>query len=293
MNKKDPKSRSWLLTIPEAHYDQTTVEKNLERYTYIGQLEQGGKTAYKHWQVLIQQPANSPIRFSTLKRLFPKAHLERRKGTLSEAIAYVTKEETSLGVFIGNGVISVDEKTDSKPSKLETLHARVLAGESVNQILLDDPKAWFHGRNLERLANAVASENSKRLREIEAVYLWGKTGVGKTRSLWEKYGASMYRVSDYSHPWDSYKGEKTLVLDEFYGQYMPFNLLLNVLDRYPLELPARYANKQANWEKIYLVSNVPLSEQYIETQEKNPEAWRALLRRIGKVVEVKGASDVP
>lgn len=282
MNKKDSKSRSWLLTLPEAKYDKATLEAKLGNYTYIGQLEEGSETGYRHWHVLIEQ--KSPIRFSTLKKKFPIGRLETRRGTVAEALAYVTKEETSLGVTIQNGLIEAAEKT-SKPSRLEQLHARVLAGESVNQILLDDPKAWFYGRNLERLANAVAVENSKKLRDVEAVYLWGKTGVGKTRSLWERYGNSMYRVSDYSHPWDSYKGEKVLVLDEFYGQ-LAFSLLLNVLDRYPLEIPARYANKQANWEKVYLVSNVPLENQYADIQRFNPNGWEALNRRIGEVREM-------
>lgn len=284
MNKKDPKSRGWLLTLPETEYEQKFVEAKLERYTYIGQLECGENSGYRHWQILIEQPS-SPIRFSTLKRLFPKGHIEARRGTVAEALAYVTKEETSLGVRISNGTITADEKT-SKPSRLEELHARILAGESVNQILLDDPKAWFYGRNLERLANAVAVEKSKKLRDVEAVYLWGKTGVGKTRSLWERYGNKMYRVSDYSHPWDAYKGEKILVLDEFYSSNLPFNFLLNVLDRYPLDLPARYANKQANWEKVYLVSNVPLTSQYADVQRFNPNGWEALTRRIGEVKEM-------
>lgn len=283
MNKKDSKSRSWLLTLPEADYDKATLEAKLGNYTYIGQLEEGSKTGYRHWHVLIEQ--KSPIRFSTLKKKFPIGRLETRRGTVAEALAYVTKEETSLGVTIQNGLIEADEKT-SKPSRLEQLHARVLAGESVNQILLDDPKAWFYGRNLERLANAYAMETSKKLRNVEAVYIWGKTGVGKTRSLWETYGKSMYRVSDYSHPWDSYKGEKILVLDEFYSTNIPFNFLLNVLDRYPLDLPARYANKQANWEKVYLVSNVPLESQYADIQRFNPNGWEALTRRIGEVKEM-------
>ena len=56
--------------------------------------------------------------------------------------------------------------------------------------------------------------------------------------------------------------------------------MLNYLDGYPLELPARYAQRTACFETVYITTNIPLNQQYTRIQETQPETWRAFLRRI-------------
>ena len=62
---------------------------------------------------------------------------------------------------------------------------------------------------------------------------------------------------------------------------------MDYLDGYPLALPARYANRQACYETVYLISNIDLKEQYVNVQVKEPETWRAFLRRIHQVIEYR------
>ena len=59
--------------------------------------------------------------------------------------------------------------------------------------------------------------------------------------------------------------------------------MLNYLDIYPLHLPARYIDRVACYTKVYITSNIPLSEQYKAEQQSRPETWKAFLRRIHKV----------
>ena len=59
--------------------------------------------------------------------------------------------------------------------------------------------------------------------------------------------------------------------------------MLNYCDIYPIDLPARYANRFACYETVYIISNWELEQQYKEVQEDNPESWRAFLRRIHEV----------
>jgi len=58
----------------------------------------------------------------------------------------------------------------------------------------------------------------------------------------------------------------------------------NYLDGYPISLPARYSNKQACYEKVFIVSNLDLHEQYKDEQKLQREVWAAFLRRINKVL---------
>ena len=63
--------------------------------------------------------------------------------------------------------------------------------------------------------------------------------------------------------------------------------MLNYCDIYPIQLPARYANKFACYETVYIISNWSLEDQYKEVQKDNPESWKAFLRRIHEVTIYK------
>jgi len=69
--------------------------------------------------------------------------------------------------------------------------------------------------------------------------------------------------------------------------------MLNYLDVYPLWLRARYNNKIACYTKAFIISNIPLSEQYRNIQSENPEIWQAFLRRIHKVYSFDESKDKP
>ena len=101
----------------------------------------------------------------------------------------------------------------------------------------------------------------------------------------EKYSYScVYRVTAYdAHPFDSYAGEDVLLLDE-YSSNFKIRDLLNYLDGYPLNLPARYSNRVACYTKVYIISNLCLSKQYPDIQFDSPATFAALLRRINKVI---------
>ena len=59
--------------------------------------------------------------------------------------------------------------------------------------------------------------------------------------------------------------------------------MLNYCDIYPISLPARYSNKVACYETVYILSNTSLESQYQEVQKEEPETWAAFLRRIHEV----------
>ena len=60
--------------------------------------------------------------------------------------------------------------------------------------------------------------------------------------------------------------------------------MLLYCDIYPIELPSRYTNKFACYNKIYIISNWPLESQFKSIQDNDRESWNAFIRRINKVV---------
>lgn len=279
--QQSDRSYSWILTIPAFDeknpsdtqtFSQEEVEEALSSYTYSGQLERGESTGYLHWQVYIENPTQ--VRFSTLKKKFSTAHLEMRRGTKQQALDYVSKSETFEGVRIGNGMIDTSEE-QGKRNDIEKYHELIMSGVPVNQVIIQYPGAVRFSSNLDRLEMARQEMMAKmtRIRHVKVSYLSGRTGTGKTRYMNEKFGASAYRVTNYSHPFDSYRGEKILILDEFRSS-LSIGDTLNTLDGYPVELPARYRNKWLFADEIWMVSNWSFDRQYKDEPSEDVEAFR-------------------
>lgn len=53
-------------------------------------------------------------------------------------------------------------------------------------------------------------------------------------------------------------------------------------------LPARFSNKYACYDTVYIISNWGLEKQYSELQKEDTASWKAFLRRISEVREYKG-----
>ena len=81
---------------------------------------------------------------------------------------------------------------------------------------------------------------------------------------------------------DNYNGQRILVFEEFRSQ-IEIGAMLNYLDNYKIWLPARYADKVSVYDKVYIISNWKLEEQYEGIQRLHPLTWQAFIRRIDKV----------
>ena len=119
--------------------------------------------------------------------------------------------------------------------------------------------------------------------------MYGHSGTGKTRSIYERHPASeICRITNYRKGkdiyFDSYHGQDVLVFEEFNSQ-IPIELMNSYLDVYPLFLPARYTDRISSYTTVYITSNYPIESQYIDVQNSRPETWKAFLRRIHTIIE--------
>lgn len=281
--KAKSRSCSWLITQSADKISFNDLVKALENYTYIGQLEQGkkgGEQGYKHYQIYIEN--ETQIEFKTLKKKLPNAHIESRQGTKKQAFDYVTKGETKIGEVFGNGDIDVtDEK--GKRNDIAEVMQMIEDGATDNDIRKAYPSQFVRYVNAITRARQVIMESQfeNTFRNITTTYIHGSTGKGKTRYVMEKYGyVNVYRITNYMHPFDMYKGQKIIIFEEFRSS-LKIEQMLNYLDGYPLTLPARYGDKVACFDTVYIISNIPLDSQYVNIQTEQPETYRAFLRRIG------------
>lgn len=297
-DKTDSRERGWIVTLPANTYDKEQVEEGLKNYSYLGQLERGtGLTeaspeGYLHWQIYIEN--DECIRFSTLKNKFPKGHFEVRKGTKQQAFDYVSKSDSAQGVVIYNGQMNLEESNPGRRSDLERFADLVKDGVRVIDLVRSDSRAVRYVRMLEDLQQKEDAVRNAELgwRPVKVTYLSGPTRVGKSSGVIGSYErGSVFRVTDYAHPFDGYSGQKVLILDEFSGQ-IPFSQMLNVLDGLVTELSARYNNKWAAYDTVWVISNQRLQHQYREVRSDPTLDWSAFEARFHSVKHMADSETV-
>lgn len=302
MATKDKQSRKYQLTInnpQEKGLDHDAIKKALEQLTaldYYCLADEIGATEHtRHSHIFLV--LRNPARFSRIKCLFPEAHIEAAKGTIQENRDYVAKSgkwaedpkaDTSIpGTFEESGE-PPEEPGQGARSDIAEIYRQIDEGMSNAEIMAANPDSAKHIHIMDKVRQDILEARYKDTwRDLDVTYLFGPTETGKTRGVMEAQGyGNVYRVTDYNHPFDRYAQEPVLCLDEFRSS-LPIGDMLEYLDGYPLALPARYANRQACYISVYIISNIDLTEQYPNVQVNEPETWKAFLRRIHHVIEYR------
>lgn len=296
-------SRKWNLVInhpQECGFTHDVICEKLSKFfpDYFCLADEiGCKTETFHTHIFVY--SHSPIQFNTLKNRFPIAHIEKAYGAVKENRDYILKEgkwkdtekeETSIdGSFYEFGTMPT-EAEEHNP-KMSKLIESIKDGKKTTEILDEYPEFALRVREIETLSQTLLREKYKceYRKNLEVIYLFGASGTGKTKYTFEQHSPEdICRITDYREgrgiSFDNYCGEDVLVFEEFDSR-IPIKDILNYLDIYPLSLPARYNNKTACYTKVYITSNLPLSEQYKDVQHLSPRTWQAFLRRVHKVFE--------
>ena len=289
-------TRKFQLTFnnPQTHgFTHERIRSILEQFPgleYWCMCDETGEQGTPHTHLYMA--SKNAIQYETIHRRFYGVHVEAANGSHRENRDYIRKEGKWLddAKHETNHPETFEEWGELPPdkSKSETQADRITQmvkdGKSNAEILAELPTAYSKLNYIEQARQTLLEAQYKdKWRELSVTYIWGETGAGKTRSIMEQHGYSkVYRVTDYTHPFDNYKGQDVILFEEFRSS-LPLAAMLNYLDGYPVELPCRYANKVACYTKVYLVSNIPLHEQYPNVQQNEPESWNAFNRRIHEV----------
>lgn len=301
------RSRKWLLTInnPQEHgYTHEYIKSALASFKAVKYWcmcdEVGGKKEVYHTHLFIM--GNNGILFSTVKKKFPKAHIDYCHGLAQENRDYIRKEGKYKGSIKAETNIkeTFEEMSDcpvEKPgqrSDLIDLYDMIKSGMDNYDILESDPAYLLQLDKIDRCRQIIKEKEFRnKFRELEVEYWSGKTGSGKTKTIMERYGyENVFRVTSYKYPFDNYRGQDIVIFEEFYNS-LAIQEMLILLDGYPLDLPCRYNNKTACFTKVFILSNVDLADQYESVQTDSRETWNAFLRRIHavKIFDDKGIKE--
>lgn len=298
-------SRKWLVTINNPTEKGYTHEKLVEimqqfkSVTYYCMSDEIGlETKTYHTHLFMYSP--SGVRFSTVQNRLPQCHIDYCNGTAQQNHDYVfkdgkyagsAKEDTRVeGTQYEWGNIPVERQ--GRRNDIVDLYDMIANGMSDFQILDTSPDYMLNLNQIRQTRQVIKSEKFKNtFRQLTTTYIWGSTGGGKTRYVMEKYGyENVYRVTNYKHPFDDYRGQDVVLFDEFRSS-LPLADMLKYLDGYPVVLPCRFADTQACFTKVYFTTNIPLDKQYVNIQRDEIESYKAFLRRIHKVINWDTQAD--
>lgn len=298
----DNQHRKYMLTIQDPiskGYTHDIIHDILHtiKPDYYCMADEIATTGMPHTHVFIYR--HTPIRSRTILAKFPSVHYDFCYGSCVESKAYIEKTgkwaetekaNTSVeGTFEEFGELP-DERSESNPDNGEIIKL-IESGATTAEIVKSNPKFIFRSNDINILRETLLSDKySREERDIEVTYIYGPTGVGKTRYIFDNHDPiDICRITNYGNSlnavkFDSYHGQDVLVFEEFHSQ-IDIAQLLCIIDRYPVILPARYSDRVATFTKVYFTSNIPLEDQYPEIKYNKPEVWRAFRRRITRTIE--------
>lgn len=266
------RSRAWCVTSFEDTPPDFKAMYPKVKYFIIGS-ETCPKTGKHHWQCYFYN--KDAIRFSSLKKALPTAHLAIAKGTPEQNRKYCSKEEihSEFG----------DLPAQGKRTDIGEFMSVALSGRPVDSKLIADFPAEFakYHKAYDRALLAV-QEEKKAHEPVEVIVFMGTAGSGKTRKAYELY-PDLFQVTDFNW-WDGYHGQETILFDDFYGD-CKYGMLLRLLDRYQFRLPVKGGFTWKAWKRVIITSN------------DHPDGWYkkgltpALKRRLTRVEEMKDMDD--
>lgn len=162
-----------------------------------------------------------------------------------------------------------------------TARSHLQAGQSVVSVIDAQPQLLPAIRSLERYRTLATSKPLHR--DVKVIVFIGPSGTGKTRGAYN-ISPDLYSKPE-GHWWDGYAGEKTILLDDYYGD-IPYSQFLKVLDRYPLSLPQKGTFIYAQWDTVIITSNQHPRNWY-------PQGFTDALERRITHLEIQYNPDAP
>ncbi len=254
-----------------------------EKQDIIRYLAWGRETCPKskkvHMQVWMQ--LHKKKTFGGVKRLVgnKKIHLEACRGDEHDNDIYCKKDGSyqCKGEFVVQG-----QRTD-----LEGIKTMIDEGKQMKEIADENFEAYckYH-RAFDKYEQMVIQEKTRGFRKVKVIVHCGDTGTNKTRTAVESSN-SYYKIQGDDLQWfDGYKQEKTLIIDEYSNQ-VNITKLLGLLDGYQLRLPVKGGFTYANWENVYITTNLRKLHENAKKEHQD-----ALNRRITSVVSTFKENDV-
>lgn len=280
-------AKNWCFTsfLPA---DRHPTFKETECVYMVYQRERCPSTGKEHWQGFLQTKIKRTMQ--KVKSLIEDeaAHLEVCRS-IPHAMEYCRKADTRV-----SGPYEKGDKTkvcvQGKRVDLEEIKQALDDGKGLCEIsstYFSQFIRYSRGFALYKTLHAPTKRPTPHI-----IVITGPSGIGKslfasifrpTSSYWlrkpSSKGGSIF--------WDGYDGQDCVVIDEFYG-WIPYDLLLRILDRYPLQLDFKGGAVSLVSKHFIFTSNKPWRKWY---KLDDVSALERRLKEFGSIWECESRSD--
>lgn len=285
-NLRSPSSqgRNWVFTINNPTDDDYARLDSAVCQYLVYQTERG-ESGTVHIQGLACFEKRT--RLNQVRRtLGERGHYEIMRGTIAQAEAYCTKEESRLegGRTATRGIRPAGQgaRGDLQP----VVHA-LRAGASEADILAECPELFikYHGG----IRRAIALRTERRTWKTEVFWYFGPTGTGKTHRAFGEAPEAYFKAPNH-YWWDGYTGQDDVIIDDYRPDFCKFSELLRLLDRYPLQIQIKGGCAQFLAKRIFITSPKSPSDTW---ESRSDEDLNQLFRRITQVVHFTETAAIP
>jgi len=289
-NQIPQRARGWCLTLNNWTSTQWyhLVCKLKYDYMIIG-YEVAPTTGTKHLQVYLY--VRNKASKTTLKSMFPTAHIEDARGTSEENIKYCSKD----GIYTEHGKVPEPGKPgkrnpSGKPCQgerndLNDVKHMLDNGATMLDVATNEFDSFcrYHRSFQKYLELKYVHRN----RAPQIIWIFGPSGAGKTR-----FAVNIAPDSFYMKPatkwWDGYTQQKVIVIDDFDGSW-PFRDFLKLLDWYPYIGQTKFGTIPINSPVIVVTCDRTMEEVFEGVRDVDEKAVSQLLRRVkdfGKYIKI-------
>jgi len=286
--QRPPLARHWCFTLNNPTIDEEEIIERLEQLGFIYtvfQLEVG-EQGTPHYQGYVIWKEKQ--RLTAVTPLFA-AHWSIARGTPEQNKAYCTKPESRLGDFCESGLFP--ETQPGKRTDLDKLHSRLKENErlSLQSYATEFFSLFARYPDLsERYYDATLPPRDPET-PFRTWLLIGPPGTGKSRLSLHLAklcgGGEPFRHSNIKW-FDGYRGERTVIFDDFCGSSLSFSIFKRVLDRYPFRVELKGTTREMVATNFIITTNQEPSSWWKEEVTGSDKS--AIFRRIGKVLWFRG-----